>query len=262
MSVHIEIPYLQFSIKHCVAGSVIYPPGGTYGPVKYVCLQLLHLQSGSMHIHIDDVIYYIPAGKVVVMYPGQRIYIEFDKTIASAHRWVTIFPHEDDTTIAQELMTKPVLLPLSHRMNQLLDLLVELQREDGPEQRPLQQSLGLSAVQLYFHEIKSLHEKHPAISHVKEFIYNSYAEEITLSDMATHAEISASHLTRLFRNDEGMSPIKYLWQYRVERGLDLLQTTGLSITEIAELCGFKTPYHFARLVKQQTGLSPTQFRRT
>ncbi|MGO4268270.1 helix-turn-helix domain-containing protein [Paenibacillus sp. TAF58] len=44
------------------------------------------------------------------------------------------------------------------------------------------------------------------------------------------------------------------------RAIDLLAHTGLSITEISQRSWFQASYHFARLVKQQTGKTPSEIR--
>jgi transcriptional regulator GlxA family with amidase domain len=58
-----------------------------------------------------------------------------------------------------------------------------------------------------------------------------------------------------------MTPIKYMWHYRLNQGLELLRSTGLSIGEIAERVGFKTSYHFARMIKQETCKTASEIRR-
>ncbi|MCS7062178.1 MAG: helix-turn-helix transcriptional regulator, partial [Anaerolineae bacterium] len=73
--------------------------------------------------------------------------------------------------------------------------------------------------------------------------------------------ISAPHLIRLFRRHTGTTPARYWWQLRLERGVELLRETGLSITEIAQRTGFRSSFHFSRLVKQRYRLSPRALRK-
>jgi AraC family transcriptional regulator of arabinose operon len=53
----------------------------------------------------------------------------------------------------------------------------------------------------------------------------------------------------------------YVWGRRVDAGVELLTGTGLPVTIIAERCGFRTSFHFARRVRRATGLTPTELRR-
>ena len=58
----------------------------------------------------------------------------------------------------------------------------------------------------------------------------------------------------------GITPMAYLWRERVEHGIDLLRSTGLSVGEVASRAGFSSVYHFSRRVKALSGLSPSQMR--
>lgn len=93
------------------------------------------------------------------------------------------------------------------------------------------------------------------------FVAERYREDINLDRMAEAAGISGTHLIRLFKQHLHITPERHLWRVRVQVGLGLLRDTGLSASEIAYACGFKTPYHFSRLIKQQTGKPPGAYRR-
>ena len=58
----------------------------------------------------------------------------------------------------------------------------------------------------------------------------------------------------------GMSPVELLRKSRVERGRHLLETTDLSISEIAYEVGFSAPSYFTKCVKDEYGKSPGELR--
>lgn len=96
---------------------------------------------------------------------------------------------------------------------------------------------------------------------IKEYIFAHLHEELTLTHLTRAAALSPAHLTRLFHSQVGQTPMEYVWQQRVKRGVELLEFTGLTVEQIALRCGFKTSYHFSRRVKAITGRTPTQIRR-
>ncbi|MGD6834668.1 helix-turn-helix domain-containing protein [Sutcliffiella halmapala] len=51
-----------------------------------------------------------------------------------------------------------------------------------------------------------------------------------------------------------------LWEKRIDRGIDLLRNTGLTVSEIAYQSGVKTSQHFARSFKKHTNRTPTEIR--
>lgn len=251
-----------FPIESCISGTVTYPPGGTYGPVVYRQIQIILLHSGSMDIRLDGKTLRILPGHAVLIRPGQDVYIAFDRGEPSWHRWVTMTPRTLDDGLRESLSRLPVSLALSWRMNQLVDLAVAAEKDKGIGVAALHETLALAALQLYASDSakRSAYARQSAMAAVKSLIHERYAEEWTLPEIARAANVSASHLGRLFREQEGMSPMRYLWRYRVEQGIQLLRTTGLSIGEISELCGFKTPFHFARWIKLHTGKTASALR--
>jgi len=257
----IERRIAPFSMESCIAGTVIYPPGGTYGPRMYREIQLILLHSGSIDMRIDGKPRRLSPARLVLVLPGQEVYIAFDKEEESWHRWVSIVPEREEPELIETLSSLPDELPISWQMNQLLDLMLA-QESEGEAKRPLQDTLGLAALQLFAAECLKRSDivRHPTIAAVKSLIHERYAEAWTLAGISEAANVSASHLGRLFREQEGVSPMKYLWRYRVEQGIQQLRTTGLAVGEVAERCRFQTPFHFARLVKQHSGRTATELR--
>ncbi len=94
----------------------------------------------------------------------------------------------------------------------------------------------------------------------RRYLQDHCAEDGCLAAAARAAAVTPQHLIRLFRAHDGVTPGRYLWQLRLERGAGLLAASGLTVAEIAERCGFKNPFHFSRLLRQRQGLSPRQLR--
>lgn len=251
-----------FEITDCYAGSVVYPPGGTYGPRQQAEIQLILLHRGSMRIEVDDVACRYGPGQVILLTPNHRVYIAFAEAEETWHRWVTVNPDEIDEQASAFLEQLPASLPLSGNMNALVDVLVDLQRQELSGDSAVQHSLAQAAIQLYASESRkgAAAGKPSAIAHVKSFVQENYGDELTLVRLASAARMTSGHLVRVFKQHEGITPMEYVWQYRLERGVELLRTTGLLVGEVAERCGFKTSYHFARRVKAETGSTPTQIR--
>jgi AraC family transcriptional regulator of arabinose operon len=100
----------------------------------------------------------------------------------------------------------------------------------------------------------------PAIARAKEFIRRNFAEELSLRRISAAAGVSPPYLNKLFQKHLEATPMKYVWGYRLERSSELLQETGLSISEISFQTGFQNPFHFSRLFKAKYDMPPRQFR--
>lgn len=257
-----EMPFSEISIEECIAGTVVYPPGGTYGPRYYREIQLILLHSGSMEVDVDGTHYRVRPGQIMLLLPGQTVYIAFDLSCPSWHRWITASPKDYGSDMHNRLNGMPCVLPISEQMNRLVDLSVLQQRMDTPEHRNVQDALVLTAIRLYAAESLGSDAiiANPLIREVKTFIHENYSEPLSMREVAERLNVSVSHLARVFKENEGITLIQYLWHYRVEHSLVLLRTTGLSIGEIAEQCGFKSRYHYSRMVKSLTGKSAREIR--
>jgi len=79
--------------------------------------------------------------------------------------------------------------------------------------------------------------------------------------MAESMCYSAAHFTRVFRRWAGATPRAFIMAARIDAARGLLRVSNHSITRIAELMGFADVYHFSRRFREQTGLSPSAYRR-
>ncbi|MEL7609350.1 MAG: response regulator [Bacillota bacterium] len=99
-----------------------------------------------------------------------------------------------------------------------------------------------------------------SISQVVQYIDQNYEKNIALNDLAEMVHLSPAYLSRRFHQEQGMSIRNYIAFKRMERAGNLLQTSDLSIREIAETCGFSNASYFHRMCREHTGLSPAQVR--
>ncbi len=95
----------------------------------------------------------------------------------------------------------------------------------------------------------------------RQYLCANYALHITLRELARVARVSETHLSHRFTARMGISPKRYLLGIRLEAARRLLLTTDLRVGEIALHTGFPDPLYFSRVLKQETGLAPTEFRR-
>ncbi|MFI2778037.1 GlxA family transcriptional regulator [Streptomyces sp. ALB3] len=87
-------------------------------------------------------------------------------------------------------------------------------------------------------------------------------QPILLRDMARQESMSVRTFTRRFREEVGVSPGQWLSQQRVERARHLLESTDLSVEQVARDAGFGTATSLRQHVQAALGVSPTVYRRT
>lgn len=93
------------------------------------------------------------------------------------------------------------------------------------------------------------------------FIRENYSRNISLDDMAKHANLSIFHFSRQFKERFGYSPYHYLINLRIDNAKMLLKTTSCPIKEIAFKVGFNSESNFISSFSKKVGIPPDRFRR-
>lgn len=92
------------------------------------------------------------------------------------------------------------------------------------------------------------------------YIADHYMEKITLKTLASHLFVSEHYLSKLFRQEMDTSFTDYLSRTRIERSIELLQDTDMSLLEIAGLVGFEDQSYFTKVFKRITNETPRQYK--
>ena len=95
----------------------------------------------------------------------------------------------------------------------------------------------------------------------QRFIHTNYGLPLTLADIGKPANLSQSHLCRVFRRATGCSPIEYLVKYRVEAAKEMLRLTDDTVAAIAERVGYQSETHFHTVFRRVAGMPPGRYRR-
>ena len=89
---------------------------------------------------------------------------------------------------------------------------------------------------------------------------NNFSKEWKLEELVAISHMSRSNLMRIFRKATGQTPIEYLLRLRIQKSMELLRTSSLSITEIAMEVGFNDSNYFSRQFRRALGRTPRAFR--
>jgi len=95
---------------------------------------------------------------------------------------------------------------------------------------------------------------------VKDYLDAHYTEKITLDTLSKEFYISKNYLTRVFKEQFGMSVKDYLQVVRITHAKQMLRTTDKTAEEIAIVCGFGAPHYFSRVFKEIEGVPPSVYR--
>lgn len=123
------------------------------------------------------------------------------------------------------------------------------------------QIIGLITINELYNDVMgadaALNRLLPAIKHTIE----SYAERITIGDLAKRCSYSESQFTRLFRQHMKMTAYAFVEQVRMHHAIETLKHSATSIIQIALDCGFYDHSAFVKRFKKFTGTTPLRYRR-
>lgn len=97
-------------------------------------------------------------------------------------------------------------------------------------------------------------------STIVEFIHSHYHQKITLEDLSEQFYLSEGTISERIKQKTAMTFVEYLTYYRILKSMELLETTNLTIGEIASEVGFSDSRYFSTVFKKYTGVTPTNFR--
>lgn len=104
-------------------------------------------------------------------------------------------------------------------------------------------------------------ENYSVILKAKKYIENNFEKTITLKDIAESVHLSEIYFRSIFTESAGISPHQYLTDIRIDNAKKLLWNTDVSMSTVAEKCGFGCQQYLNKVFKKQTGMTPGEYRK-
>jgi len=98
------------------------------------------------------------------------------------------------------------------------------------------------------------------ITRALSYIHARYADRMTLEDLCAHVNLSRSHLSKLFKEQQGIAAMEYVEAYRLKQARMLLRTTRRPLADIAERVGIGDVFYFSKVYKKHYGINPSKDR--
>jgi len=111
------------------------------------------------------------------------------------------------------------------------------------------------------HHVRSNPGYSPAIQKCCDYIELSLDRRIRTADLAALVGYTENYLTEKFKKETGQSVSSYIRKAKVDRAKLLLETSDLSVTEIADRLAFNTVNYFIQSFRETTGFTPAGYRK-
>lgn len=149
-------------------------------------------------------------------------------------------------------------------ISQIADVLLREIDQQRPGAETMVQSYFLILVTCLAREFEMshMHKESDGNKLYKAVLYmdQHFTEQISLEDLAKMSYLSERQFRRLFTQRYGISPTRHMQRLRINKARYLLRNSELNINEIAQSTGFVDSNYFTRQFKNETGISPKQYR--
>lgn len=218
--------------------------------------------------------YSCKAGDAFVIFPDILVKYQADMDNPWKYIWVAFTGDivESSLSAIGILPDRPVIhgCSLSTMQRMFRSLRKSLQGLDYPALSNMEASGWL---RLIMYELASLHQAEASeaavppsrsyrqIDQAIRLLSLQYGQPLSIEGIARTLGYHRAHLTRLFKDATGLSPMQYLFKVRMKKAEELLEGE-LTIAQIASSVGFNDPLFFTKQFHKWSGQSPTEFRRS
>jgi len=147
------------------------------------------------------------------------------------------------------------------RMEQLMLLCLDAYKEkDGVYLQHLLDCFFMRVLRLLPEHTEDLLDEKP-IRKALLYMLMHFRRNPTLTEVASVTHYNVSYFSHIFHKETGMTYTQYLTFLKVNYAKKLLESTNLKISDIFQECGFASHSNFLRLIREDTGTSPVQYRK-
>ncbi|MDO5423296.1 MAG: response regulator [Eubacteriales bacterium] len=106
---------------------------------------------------------------------------------------------------------------------------------------------------------RSQGSSHRIILQILDYINENYRQDIGLNELADMVKMNAAYLSILFKDEVGITYVKYLTKVRIDHAKEFL-LKGYKVAEVSELVGYHNYRYFCDIFKREVGQTPNEYR--
>lgn len=239
--------------------------------------RLFYVMSGAGCMHLEGVSDRFKHGSVLLIAPDVRysieaigdvatvLEIEFDYNCAYADQKNALPIAVKDEALEGEAhvqpefedvvsLNEPLFVEDAGEIEGVLNAMMLDYQRKKPHWRVRLGAQFISAISCICEERDELTDR------VIELVEKRYMEPLANGDIASELGYHPNYANAVFRKKMGMTIHQYLLRYRIDAAMQLIQTTDLPISQIAEKTGFRYFSHFSQCFRHVTGHSPGDYR--
>lgn len=233
--------------------------------------ELYYLLEGQTRYLIDEEIYTVDKGDFVFV-PGGSIH-GTDYTKGKDKERILVYFGDDifdeySLFFREKMLSRRLIHITKEHLPEIEMLLLKIESEYYRNEEGKECLLRLYIRELlilinrYLDERKSnIREVDEIIYEIAEYIRQHYYANISLLELSRIFCISDAHLSRKFKAVMGIGINQFVTIVRINKSLQMLENSRLTITEVARQCGYNDSNYFAAVFKKIKGVTPQKYRK-
>ncbi|MGE9949100.1 AraC family transcriptional regulator [Coprococcus catus] len=263
----LEPKFKEFHL--CFCGFAQCEPLHSYGPASRPNYIIHYIMDGKGIYQVGEKKYKLSKGQGFLIEPEELTFYQADQEEPWSYLWVGVggtgakkFIQDIGLNSQQrifrcadgEKLNEIVMDMMKHTRSTVSDLYYL--------QGKLYELFSVLTADVVIEELMEENKENRYIQEAVTYIRNHYAAGLTVEELAGYLGVNRSYFYTLFKNKLQLSPKEFLTKFRISRAREQLILTEESVENIAVACGYHSTLVFTKNFKQETGMTPTEFRKT
>lgn len=248
-------------------------------------VEIIYVQSGCCELNIDLQRYVIKEGDIVLVHPySVHSFKQYEKEDGCLFTWVfdlsmlssgitdACYVKYLKPFIDGKIEYPPILNSDYDCYDSIRELLLELHGVCDKKEPFMELNVKWRLEKLFFLLFQNVfkkkenleEQKQEAIENIKivvDYIQENYQNPLNIQELAGLLHFSEPYFMRFFKKHTGTTCVDFINGYRLNKSIELLGGTGLSIMEIAMQVGMHNISYFNRLFKKKYQMTPKEYRK-
>lgn len=269
-------------------GSAIFPfnvyenlfvyENNTFLPHWHDEFEMIYLENGLANFSIDGSLYKLVPGQFLFVNCGS---IHSGQAVDNPEAYAIVFHLRMLFSDEVDICKNKYLIPLQNRKvlvssfiqdenvkEDICEIIKYFKQKDYGYELMIKGLLFKIIFRLFNNNYvkKDLHDKDfgfklEKIKTVLDYINSNYSTPLKIEELSKMANLSKFYFCRLFKEITHLTPVDYINKFRIERAVEFIKNTDMSISDIAFEVGFNNISYFIKIFKRYIGVTPLQYKK-
>lgn len=225
-----------------------------------------YIAEGKGYFETNGDIVQIPEGSLILYFPNIRHHYSFKKSDSSIMMWShfsgyscnILEKYRSESAVMIKIQDRKQFESVFERM--IISHYKKTEFSDIACEGYMTVLLSLIAQSFIPNNIPCIKLDNDNLEKTVNYMHENYNKIIDIDSYAKMCCVTKDHFIRIFKARFGMTPYHYQMKIRIDRAIEMLETTPITITSCAETVGFCDVAHFSKVFKKFTGHPPSYYK--